>query len=277
MPATFVVPDTDTGRGRTVPVVVMAHGHGGSRDEAGGFRRLAEELARRGVASIRVDFAGCGESIEPFSANSMTTMISDLRAAERYAAADPRIDSRHIGVLGYSMGGRVALAALDSGADYSAMALWAPAAGDGPEAMYAFMGGPAAYRAARNTALARGMAPIVTPWGESQTLAAEWFRGLEEIRPMAALAAYEGALLVIHGGGDDIIDPRYGAAVADTAALARPAVHMRLPGAGHGLGFYDGDAGVANAVVSRTADFLAASFFAPPARETAERAERRGW
>jgi len=275
VPATFMVPET--GSGRPVPLVVMAHGHGGSRDEAGGFRRMAAELARRGVASIRVDFAGCGESREAFTANAMATMIADLLAAQRYAASDARVDARRIGVLGYSMGGRVALAALAGGAAYSSVALWAPAAGDGPDALYAFMGGPAAYRAARKIADTGGTAPIVTPWGARQTLGADWFRGLEEIRPMAALPTYGGALLVIHGDEDEIIDPRYGAAVADAAALARPTVYVRLPDAGHGLGFYDSDASVADAVVSRTADFLAASLSGPPARGTAGRAELRAW
>lgn len=50
IPATFVYPELRPVNG--IPLVVMAHGHGGTRDAAGGFRRLAEELARRGTASV---------------------------------------------------------------------------------------------------------------------------------------------------------------------------------------------------------------------------------
>ena len=83
IPATFVRPGTATGE--RYPVVVMAHGHGGNRDEAGGFRRLAEALARRGIATIRPDFPGCGQSSEPFTRNNLTNMLADTRAALDYA------------------------------------------------------------------------------------------------------------------------------------------------------------------------------------------------
>ena len=54
VPATIVTP-ADSG-GRPMPLVVMAHGHGGSRQEGGGFQMVAEAMAKRGIASIRMDF-----------------------------------------------------------------------------------------------------------------------------------------------------------------------------------------------------------------------------
>jgi predicted dienelactone hydrolase len=52
VPVTFAVPVSDEPRKH--PIVIMAHGHGGSREEVGGFRLVAKSLAKRGVASIRV-------------------------------------------------------------------------------------------------------------------------------------------------------------------------------------------------------------------------------
>ncbi|MDH4108151.1 MAG: alpha/beta fold hydrolase [Gammaproteobacteria bacterium] len=254
VPATWIVPDERPAAGS--PLVVMAHGHGGSRDEAGAFRRIADELAARGIASIRVDFPGCGESIEPFTANTVDNMLADLAAARRHALADPDIDASRSAILGYSMGGRLALLSLDAAPAWSAAALWAPAAGDGPDAMYAFLGGRGAYLDYRDEAQAAGAVTVLTPWGGEQSLGAGWFPGLEERSPMAPLARYTGPLLVLHGEDDSIVDPAWGAGVAEAAARSTAVSYELLPGADHGLGFYGGDPALGDYVIKTTIDFL---------------------
>lgn len=87
VPAILTAPKV-TGR---YPLVVMAHGHGGSKDENGGFTAVAETLASRGVASIRMDFPGCGASVEPFTENNITNMMADVAAARAYAIANAAI------------------------------------------------------------------------------------------------------------------------------------------------------------------------------------------
>jgi len=77
IPVTLTVP-TDTSS--AMPLVVMLHGHGGTRDEAGGFTQIAEELADAGIASVRMDFAGCGESSESFRNNRLSTTTRVPRA-----------------------------------------------------------------------------------------------------------------------------------------------------------------------------------------------------
>ena len=64
-----------------MPLVIMCHGHGGSKEEGGGFDDIAAALAEAGIASIRVDYPGCGESKEDFTLNTMTNMLDDTESA----------------------------------------------------------------------------------------------------------------------------------------------------------------------------------------------------
>jgi len=109
VPATYVHPVAEGDE--KFPLVVLAHGHGGTRHEAGGFTSLAEELATRGIASIRMDFPGCGDSVESFANNNLTNMLTDIRASRDYALLQPNIDRDRVGIHGFSMGGRLALMA----------------------------------------------------------------------------------------------------------------------------------------------------------------------
>lgn len=260
VPATFVRPAAAAAA--PLPVVVMAHGHGGTRDEAGGFGRLAEALARRGIASIRPDFPGCGESREPFTQNNLSNMLADARAALAYARLQTRAGPEHTGIVGYSMGARVAMLMFPD--DFAAAVLWAPVGQDGPGAIYPLTGGRLRYLALRDQAASTGAAAFVTPWGQQQLLGRQWFDDLESYRPMAAVRSFTGALLVISGAEDAIIAPDIARAVAATATASAGARVEILPGAGHGLGFYDDDPAVSEHVIESTADFLVSKLFRDP-------------
>lgn len=124
IPATFVLP---SGEGK-FPLVVMHHGFAGSRQEGGGFERIAEALAKEGIASIRFDFSGCGDSKEPYTEYNFTNNKSDSKACLNYALENENIDKDKIGILGYSMGGRISILLTQEENPYKAMALLAPAA-----------------------------------------------------------------------------------------------------------------------------------------------------
>ena len=98
------------------PVVVLVSGSGPQdRDESLGggiaiqpFRLLADALTRAGVAVLRYDDRGVGESTGTFSEATTTDFAGDAEAAIDYLLTREEIDPDQIGLLGHSEGGMVA-------------------------------------------------------------------------------------------------------------------------------------------------------------------------
>lgn len=109
---TLTLPPTDGPH----PVVVLVSGSGPQdRDESLGggiaikpFRLLADGLTRAGVAVLRYDDRGVGESTGNFSAALVQDFASDAEAAISYLLTREDIDPDQIGLLGHSEGGLVA-------------------------------------------------------------------------------------------------------------------------------------------------------------------------
>ena len=236
IPATFVAP-VDAGQ-RPIPYVLMAHGHGASRDEGGGFAEVATLLARRGIASIRIDFPGCGDSRESFRLNNLTNMLLDLKAAREYVLSQPGIDDAAAGLLGFSMGGRLTTLLAAEQRDFKTMVLWSPAVQNGASREAADFGGDDAYAALRALAEREGFAPFTTSWGKALELAPQWFDDLESTRPLDALQAFQGALLVVYGSDDVVVPPATSRAAIGAAINSSKVRSRTIDGGTHDLGFY---------------------------------------
>lgn len=219
------------------PLVLLLHGHGGTRHEAGGFTALAEQLAIAGVSSIRMDFAGCGDSTEPWRNNTLYSQLADVRAAKRWALANIPVVKDRVGLLGFSMGGRIALTLVGSDPDVTALALWAPSAAPGVTGLVELFGGKQGYQEMRDRASARGFARFTTAWGQQQELSRGWFEALEGSQPLVDARYFEGDLLVLYGDQDEVVPPAEALSVVAGLTFASTRVH-RIAGADHGLGLF---------------------------------------
>lgn len=72
------------------------------------FHVIADYLTRRGIAVLRYDERGVGESEGDFSSALTTDFAADAASAVRFLQSHPRINPKNIGVIGHSEGGIVA-------------------------------------------------------------------------------------------------------------------------------------------------------------------------
>jgi len=258
IPATVVTPDES----ESFPMVVLAHGHGGSREENVGFAAIAAALQEQGIGSIRMDFPGCGDSTESFQMNTLTNMEADVQAAIEYVKATYPVES--IGLFGYSMGGRIVLDLVAAGVEADGIALLAPAAD--VENLKNLFGGPEAWDTMKATANKDGFVVYTTIYGQVQELSAAWFSDLESNMNVAPTAAdlYNGSALVIWGSDDEAVSPEVSAQVADLL----DAQIVDATGEGHGYGFYSEDDTVRSTVANAVAAFFLDVF--QPAYEEAD-------
>ena len=75
------------------------------------FRVLAHSLAEAGIASLRFDKRGVGESEGDFSSAGPDDFVADVVGAMEYIGGQTRFPEERVGLIGHSEGGMVALTA----------------------------------------------------------------------------------------------------------------------------------------------------------------------
>ncbi len=203
---TLALPD-----GGPAPVILLFHGFTGNRNELpvantkeGVLQRTARLLAEKGVASLRIDFRGSGESTDiTFADTTFEKQVADGIAAIAFVEGDARVDGQKLGVIGWSQGGLVASAVAGRTNKPDAVALWAAAAT--PTETFAGLLGADTLKAGMGT----GDTPlnIKLPWGAEIALKQGFFEGINSFNPGAEIAAYKGPLFVAHGTEDTIVLP----------------------------------------------------------------------
>jgi pimeloyl-ACP methyl ester carboxylesterase len=93
------------------PAVLLLHGFTGWKEEAH-IESLATALNRVGIAALRIDAPGSGESGGTFTEHyRLSNSIDSVNDALDWLRAQPGINPDHIGIWGHSMGGFAAIAA----------------------------------------------------------------------------------------------------------------------------------------------------------------------
>lgn len=112
---------------KKVPVIIMLHGWGMGKNGNPQFTfvRAARQFCKSGLAVLRFDFRGVGDSEGEFDDYTQTSMLEDLDVAIEYLQANDNVDSKKIGVLGWSMGGSTAIIGASRNRKIKCVVSWA--------------------------------------------------------------------------------------------------------------------------------------------------------
>ncbi len=232
--------------------------------------RLADALATRGVASLRVDPRGCGASDGAWERVSLFTRIDDARDMLAAIRSDGRLDLRRSGLIGHGEGATVALAVAIGDPAISALTLvgptarswrstlrWAAAARrrDPHDPHHPIVAGIDRWsedlieRAERREKSFK----LWLPGGPTVTIGLAGFEQAINTPPMALATMLHRSVSLVHGAKDTWSSPDESTLLAASLAKAGDAPSVRIvAGAGHDLAEAD------EALIGELADDLAA-------------------
>ncbi len=206
------------------PALTMLHGFTGQRVEPHRlFVKIARKLAPQGIAVLRFDFRGSGESEGDFKDMTVSGEIEDALASLDFLASQPEVDKNRMGVLGLSMGGFVASCVAAKDPRVKFLVLWA--AGARPFQMFPRY----VHLSDKN----------VKEWMETGerdfggiVLGSAFLKDLKAFKnPVPRLSKFKGKSIVIHGSADTSV-PVSEAAIYQKTLGRKAQVHI-LEGADH--------------------------------------------
>ena len=185
------------------PIVILCHGFTGNRN--GGLEvGIAHELEAKGIASIRFDFNGHGESEGDFQQMTVPNEIEDARHVYEWVKDDGRFGK--IGIAGHSQGGVVtAMLAgqLGKKALKGGVVLLAPAGVLRDDAIRGNVPGQASP-----TGDPQDPPEYVEVWGHR--LGRDYIKTAFWLPIYETAAGYKGPACIVHGTSDRTVPYTYG-------------------------------------------------------------------
>ena len=105
------------------PCVVASHGLFSNKDSEK-YISLGDRFPQKGIALLRFDFRGCGQSGGRISESTVSDRLRDLNMAIGFVRSHTRIGHR-IGLMGSSLGGYISLIKAAGEEDIRAVVTWA--------------------------------------------------------------------------------------------------------------------------------------------------------
>ncbi len=234
-----------------VPGVILLHGSASHKNEVGDlYLRLAEQLASNGIASIRIDFAGTGDSPVDYTHYTLKTAVRDAEVALAFLRSQPQVDDHRIGVVGFSQGGLIAQLLLAQQPGIKSFVAWSSVASDGI--------GPFAdmFETLYMTAKREGQVEQQFAWRPPLSISYEWFEQVMANQSLSGMAEYTGSVLAIAGSNDTVVPPTAATKliVASGSDVARAVI---IKGADHIFNVLDENANQDEQLLEMTTEWFA--------------------
>ena len=246
IPGILTMPE-NVAEGEKVPAVVMLHGTGSNKDEAGnGYVLMADAFAKAGIASLRIDFMGTGDSKVDYSEYCNTTAVSDAAAAGDFLAKQEGIDPERIGIMGWSQGGTDALLTAAEHEQFKSVLTWAGAMDLGnllTDEMY-------------DEAKKNGSAVMEFDWREPLNLGLQWMEEVKSMDMNEVVSRIKAPILAISGSEDTVVPPENGKTIAELSGNDA-SKHVVIEGGDHTFGIFGEDHTVFNQLMDQTAQWFA--------------------
>lgn len=216
-------------KGEIRGAVIMLHGTASSKNEAGdGYKTLAPKLAEAGIASIRFDFYGCGDSTVDYQNYCFDTAVGETLIVRDYLLTLIPAGTK-IGLLGWSQGGTDALLASGEYPDaFQCVVTWAGA----PD--LSDMMTEQDYQ----TAMEKGYYTMTFDWRTPLNVGKQWCIDVKTTDVLSVFKNYTGPILALQGENDEDVDPKWNKLIAETSQ--NPASgFIYIPNTGHTFGVFD--------------------------------------
>lgn len=230
----------------STPAVLLLHGFATDKNEVNNTnQQIAEQLAARGIISLRIDFRGYGDSVGKPEDFSVQDMVDDAQVAYEFLSKIPEVNIDKIGLIGFSLGAAVALLVSQKVHCFS-LGLLSPALNLLSD-FTKFLGDETIKR----LSCCEHDMEIILPW-RSIKISKAFYESLRDCNPSAAAEAFTGKLLCIAGEKDFSAE---NVQHIDKISHAQNKMTVIVPDADHIFNIGTSGNGISN-VVKKTAEWM---------------------
>lgn len=228
------------------PLVVMLHGTGSNKDEAGNaYADYSKDLAKSGIASLRFDFIGTGDSTVPYENYNFKTAVDDANTVISYASTLSGVDTDNIGILGWSQGGTIAMLTASQNHNIKSITTWAGA----PDMSISITDED--YKLAQK----QGYAVKSFDWRDDLNFGIDWYNDVKSTDVLAELSKSSTPILAINGSLDTVVSPDNAQKIVDASSSSHKEA-LILDGADHTFNVFSDDKTIFNELCSATTEWF---------------------
>lgn len=237
------------------PLVLMVHGFKANKSEDNRFIEVADKLSEYGVNSIMFAQAGCDDSEEDFINFTLRNNLDDIETCYEYMIEKYNIDKNKVGMIGYSMGGRLTSLFIDKHPEVKVISLWAGATFEAFDNKDTFLG--ESLEKMKTEANEKGYCDFYNSFdSEYIKLSKDLIDDMENLSPEKGLSKYEGCALIAHGDQDVTVLHRIALETYDKLINAKDRTLLTIEGADHGFGAWNSKTELSKKLTDETSNYF---------------------